>query len=488
MVKTQIRFQIILFSLFFSNVLLSAQGYNIKLNVPDFAGQEVILAEYFTNRMVPKDTARINLMGEAVFSGDTPYDGGLYIIFFNSGYYFDFLLDEDQTFSVTADSSDFIGKTVFKGSADNELFYAYKQYLRKQREIQQQLAGELATAATGSDSSLIRSKLDKLNKEMADYIDQMIAKNSDSFFSTFLLATKEPQAPEELLTGTKRQQDSIRYVYYKDHYFDNFDLSDIRLLHTPLYEPKVKTYIENVVPRHPDSLIVAVDKLIEKSRSGDEIFRYMLITLFNHFAESKIMGMDKVYFHIAEKYYIPEATWSNQEFIEKLRQNLEKSKPTFIGNVAPDFELKGIPKDHFQLAELDTAIKSDPHVGFNFMLSGIPAEYTLLYFWEADCGHCKKSTPALYKVFEKYKDRGVQALSVHVINSVEGKVKWIDFVNEYGILDWINCWSPYNNDFRKDYNLVSFPQLFLLDKDKKIIAKGLSAEQADDILNRFLIN
>ena len=314
----------------------------------------------------------------------------------------------------------------------------------------------------------------------------MSSKNSNSFFSTFLLATKEVSVPEEILRGTKREQDSIRYVYYKDLYFDHFDLSDIRLLHTPLYEPKVKTYINNVVPRHPDSLIVAVDKLMEKARSNDDIFRYMLITLFNNFAESKIMGMDKVYFHIAEKYYIPEATWSSEEFIEKLSENLEKSKPTFIGNIAPDFELKGIPRDHFQLAEMDTAIKSDPHIGYNFMLSQIPAEFTMLYFWEADCGHCKKSTPALHKVFEKYKDQDVQALAVHVINSVEGKIKWVDFVNEYETLDWINCWSPYDNEFRKLYNLQSFPQLFLLDKDKKIVAKSLSTEQVDDILNRLL--
>ena len=482
----QSRFHLFLFSLLISTISLSGQGYEIRLNAPDFAGQEVILAEYFTNRMVPKDTARISIMGEAVFSGETAFEGGLYIMFFSPGYYFDFLLDKEQKFSVTADSSDLAGKTTFEGSDENDLFYAYKGYLAKQRKTQKTYSEALNAAETGSDSSRIRKKMKNLNEEMADYIDRMISENSHSFFSTFLRATKEIRVPEEILQGTKREQDSIRYVYYKDHYFDHFDLSDIRLLHTPLYEPKVKTYINNVVPRHPDSLIVAVDKLMEKARSNDDIFRYMLITLFNNFAESKIMGMDKVYFHIAEKYYIPEATWSNEEFIEKLSENLEKSKPTFIGNIAPDIELKGIPRDHFQLAEMDTAIKSDPHVGYNFLLSQIPAEYTMLYFWEADCGHCKKSTPALHKVFEKYKDQDVQTLAVHVINSVEGKIKWVDFVNEYGTLDWINCWSPYDNEFRKLYNLQSFPQLFLLDKDKKIVAKSLSTEQVDDILNRLL--
>ena len=40
--------------------------------------------------------------------------------------------------------------------------------------------------------------------------------------------------------------------------FHNFDISDIRLLRTPFYETKLMTYIDKVVPQHPDSLILAV--------------------------------------------------------------------------------------------------------------------------------------------------------------------------------------------------------------------------------------
>jgi thiol-disulfide isomerase/thioredoxin len=486
--RTRIRFQFLITALFFCNNLIFSQGYSIALKAPDFAGQQVILAEYFTSRMVPKDTVQLNLMGEGRFQGDTPFEGGLYIVFFNADYYFDFMIDRDQEFSIVADSSDLTGKTVFEGSRDNELFYDYKQFLEEMREKQEGIRSGFASAADAADSSRVTKKLEKLGEEMQASVESMIAENQGSFFATFLEAMKDNRAPEEILTGTQREKDSIRYEYYKEHYFDHFDLSDIRLLHTPLYEPKVKTYINKVVPQHPDSLIVAVDRLIEKSRANEAIFRFMLITLFNNFAESKLMGMDKVYFHIAEKYYIPEATWSSPEFIEKLSENLEKSKPTFIGNVAPDFELKGLPRDHFEMAEMDTAIKQDPHIGFNFMLSQIPAKYTLLYFWESDCGHCQKSIPKLYEVFKKYQEQDVQVLAVHVINSVEGKVKWVDFVNEHQLLDWINCWSPYSNDFRTQYNLLSFPQLFLLDEDKKIVAKSLTPEQADDILDRFLNN
>jgi UDP-galactopyranose mutase len=79
----------------------------------------------------------------------------------------------------------------------------------------------------------------------------------------------------------------------------------------------------------------------------------------------------------------------------------------------------------------------------------------------------------------------VQVLSAHVINTIEGKEIWVDFVNEHGLYDWVNCWSPYSNEFRKLYNLQSYPQMFILDRQKKIVAKKLSPEQAEQIIKNL---
>src|SRR6056297_648759 len=226
MVNTDKIVHFLTFILTFVTGTLLAQGYEIQIKAPDFAGKEVILAEYFTNRMVPKDTAQISLTGEAVFTGDQPFDGGMYVVYFGASYFFDFLMDRDQVFSVSVDSTDLVQNTRFTGSADNELFYTYKQYLSDQRKLQQQYEAQLAAAGTQADSVSIQSKLEDLNAQMNTYVDALISENSDTFFSTFLEAMKEHRAPEKILKGTKRQQDSIRYVYYKDHYFDTFNPSD----------------------------------------------------------------------------------------------------------------------------------------------------------------------------------------------------------------------------------------------------------------------
>ena len=371
--------------------------------------------------MIPKDTLVLDQKGSGIFEGTEPFQGGLYLVYINPEKYFDFLLGDDQDIFIQADTSNLLESIRFEGSDDNSVFLEYKSFLQLRRDeltANQQL---LSKAATEADTAEILEKQKLINLEMEAYMDGIEREHASLFVSDFIGATREPVPPPSLLTGEKRYDDSIRFFYYKNHYLDRFDPFNVRLLHTPIYEGKIKTYITRVVVQHPDSLIVAVDFLLEGSKTDSEMYRYMLITLFNHFAESKFMGMDVVYFHIAEYYYIPDATWSSQDFISKLKDNLDKNKPTLIGQKAPNLIMRRVDSEHFQMAAQDTLIKSDPHIGTDFFIHDVNASFTILYFWEADCGHCKKSTPALYEAYARLKEKDVEVLSVHVINTIEGK-------------------------------------------------------------------
>jgi thiol-disulfide isomerase/thioredoxin len=466
---------------------LHGQGYHIDVEMKGLSEDTLILGEYFTTRMIPLDTILLDREGRGTFAGDESLVGGMYLVYIDPEHYFDILLGDDQHLGVYADTANLVGSLRFEGSEDNRIFLEYKNFLQEKRGEQQQQQALLA-GASEEEKERILEKQKQINREMEAYMDEIAASNPGLFVTSFIGATREPFPPEEMLTGDRRSDDSIRYFYYREHYFDRFDPFDVRLLHTPLYENKLMNYISRAVPQHPDSLIVAVDFLLQGARGNEELYRYMLITLFNHFAESKYMGMDVVYFHIAEFYYLPDATWSSPDFLAKLKDNLEKNKPTLIGQTAPNVLMREIPPEHFAMALQDTAIKRDPHIGQDFLINNVDAEYTILYFWEADCSHCKKSTPELYQVYERLKDKQVAVIAVHVINSVEGKEKWVDFINEHGLVDWINCWSPYSNEFRQLYNLQSYPQLFIMDREKKIVAKRISPEQAEKIILNLIGN
>jgi thiol-disulfide isomerase/thioredoxin len=464
---------------------MSAQGYRIDVELRGLSNDTILLGEYFTSRMIPKDTIVLDKNGRGIFDGEEAFTGGLYLVYFDPAHYFDLLLGDDQDLSINADTSDLVNGVSFRDTEDNRIFQEYKNFLQNKRGELEKLTTRYSSAATASDSSEILSQQKKINMEMETYMDRIEAEYSTLFVSDFVGATREPFPPESMLTGERRHDDSIRYFYYREHYFDRFDPFNVRLLHTPLYEGKIMNYLTKAVPQHPDSLIVAVDYLLTGSKKDLELYRYMLITLFNHFAESKFIGMDGVYFHIAEYYYIPDATWSGPEFLVKLKENLANNKPTLIGQKAPNLILREVPEEHFGMAAMDTTIKKDPHIGQDFYIHDIDASYTILYFWESDCGHCQKSTPALHEVYTRLRDKGVEVLSVHVINSIEGKEKWIDFVNENQLFGWKHCWSPYSNEFRNLYNLQSYPQLFVLDRDKIIVAKRVTPEQAEQIINNL---
>ena len=472
--------------LLFWTSLLWAQGYRIDVEIKGIPNGTIILGEYFTSRMVPKDTLVLDQGGKGSFTGTEALAGGLYLIYIDQDHYFDFLLGDDQELQISADRNHLPASVAFQGSEDNRVFLEYKNYLQTKRAELQKEQSRLNASSSSADTLAVVERQKEINSQMEAFMDGIATEHKELFVSDFVGATREPIPPESLLTGERSFDDSVRYFYYREHYFDFFNPFDVRLLHTPLYEGKIKNYISRAVPQHPHSLKVAVDYLLQGSRSNEELYRYMLITLFNHFAESKFIGMDGVYFHIAEYYYIPDAHWSSPDFLSTLEENLAKNKPTLIGQPAPNLIMREVPEEHFGMAAQDTAIKKDPHIGQDFLIHDLKAKFTILYFWEADCGHCQVSTPELHGVYSRLRDKDVTVISVHVINSVEGKEKWVDFVNEHQLFGWVNCWSPYSNEFRSLYNLQSYPQLFVLDQEKKIIAKRVTPEQAESIINNQL--
>ena len=86
------------------------------------------------------------------------------------------------------------------------------------------------------------------------------------------------------------------------------------------------------------------------------------------------------------------------------------------------------------------------------------------------------------QLWDKFKDYGLKVFAVHTQNE---KDKWEKFVTDHELFDFINCWDPHNQtNYRIYYHIESTPVLYLLDKDKRIIAKKLDVDQLEDLLKR----
>lgn len=474
---------IILISFNFSKI--NAQ-HNIKISMPEFAGDSLYFGHYFRESMIIKDTALLDSKGNGVFEGKELLPGGLYLVYLPDKKRFDILIDSiDQDFSISSDTANLTEDTKISGNKENELFYSYQRYIADKRKEAESLQKRISKPASAADSVKAKEDLDKMNKSVASYVAKLVKDNPNTFLSTFLLSMKDVEVPDPPKDKNGKVTDpTFQYRYYKDHYFDNFDLSDVRLLRTPFYEKKLKYYLDHLVIPDPDSVYKEVDFLIQKSRTDTFLFKYMLTTLFNYYAQSKYIGMDAVYAYIAQKYYIPEATWADPKFITDLKDRVKKIIPLEIGKIAPDIKMVDVSDEHFKAAATDTAMRKNPYVGNFFQLKDVAGDFLILYFWEADCGHCQKAIPVLHDVYERLRKQGinVQVVAVHMLSGIEGKEKWVDFVNEHKLYGWINAWNPYDFSYRDTYDVTASNIIYLLDKNKKIIAKHTDPEQTEKII------
>ena len=73
-------------------------------------------------------------------------------------------------------------------------------------------------------------------------------------------------------------------------------------------------------------------------------------------------------------------------------------------------------------------------------------------------------------------------MEILAISTITDINKWREFVQKFE-LDWINLADPYyQSDFRQLYNVKTTPTIYILDQDKKIIAKDIGTDQIEDFL------
>lgn len=518
---------------------LLAQAYEIKVKIPNLKNQEIILGHRFNSSLIPDDTTRLDSKGEGVFRGKTRLPGGMYFIFLPSRTYFDILISDNQKFMVENDTTDFLKNIRITGDKENQVFVDYQLFLAENRKLADALTKEY-NGADETRKQQIQNQYQELNKGVNKKIEEIQKTHPDFFFSKFLKATQEVQIPETLT----EQKD--KYYFYRNNYFTYFDFKDERLLRTPIYEGRLDYYLDKVIPQAPDSIIPEVDKLINNTRHNKELFRFMLVHLFNKYAKSQLMGMENVYLHIAEKYYIPEAEWSDKKFIDELKETVRRKKPALIGNTAPEIKLVIMPNNQDGLEDLkhaladlkesgntilknedlikqktkllknnnpklsDSAARSQviiseladklenifmPKFEGYISLMDQKAKYLILYFWEPDCSHCKEATPKFSEAYDakNMKAKGVEVMAIYLhrnINEWEKYTKsindWLEFIEKHHMLKWENVWEPFGySQFRDKYDISSSPVLYLLDKDKKIIAKRIGWDQAFEVIEEI---
>jgi peroxiredoxin len=456
----------ILLLFFFIPALLFAgkPKYDIKIKFANLKDTICFLGNYYGDKQYIKDTAQIDSKGSCEFTGESDLPGGIYLIITPSKKYFEIIINDELFFSIETDTTDFTSIMKIKGSKENQLFYNYLQYINSQQKIATPIREALKQVKDNADSTkMLQDKLTAIDKEVQNYKLDFIKQHPETFLAKVFKTSYEPEIPEAPLLPNGKKDSVYVFRYYKDHFLDNVDFSDERLLRTPVFHSKIKQYITTLTVQQPDSIIKEADSLIEKSRANKEVFKYVVWYLTNWSETSNIMGFDAIFVHLVEKYYMTnQAYWITATNLEKITSRAKILKNLLIGTIIPNLTV------------------SDTNNVF-YTLYNIKSKYTVLYFWDPTCGHCQKETPKLVAYYDSIKTKGLEVFAVNTDPNVDG---WKKYIREHK-LDWINVMDQQNvTGFHTTYDIYSTPVIYLLDENKKILAKRVSVEQLEEFMDR----
>jgi thiol-disulfide isomerase/thioredoxin len=453
-----------------SATLLFAQGYEIKIDISDQPDAEIYLGYYYGDKTYVRDTTRLDNKGKGEFKADTLLPQGVYIVVLPSKNYFDILIGEDQKFAIETTSDDLVKNMIISGSKENEAFIEYQEFMMSANKKSSELQARLKELDNSSDSAqFIRKEIEQMSRSVKNKIDEYARDYDNSMFSVIINVIKNPEIPEiEIPEGTNNP-DSVRwfhsYNYNRQHYFDYIDFEDERFLYTPVFHNKLNTFFTKILIQDPDTIIHYIDIIAAKAKENEEMFQYVMRYFINTFQRSNIMGMDKVFVHVAENYYLTdEVDWLDDNTLNRIKEQVAKLRFNLIGSKAQELKMETSSGEYASLYDID-------------------ARFTIIYFFEPSCGHCKKVTPKIHEIYEDF-DRS--ELEVFAVYTQKNKEEWKQYIND-NQLNWINVWDPDNTtNFRFFYNIYSTPTIYLLDKDKKIIAKRIGHESIRKIIEMEL--
>ncbi|MHC1707105.1 MAG: redoxin domain-containing protein [Bacteroidales bacterium] len=442
------------------------KGYEIKIRFGDLKDTVIYLANYYGERTYLRDTADVDVNGKAVFKGDEPLEGGIYIIALGKTKVFEFLIDKSQEFSLETTGPDYVKNMKIKGSPENQWFYDYMHFnAAKYLEAEPWQKLQPKVKNNKDSAEMVKNKLSLINKELEEYKLNFIKQHPESFMASFFNALKEITLPEPPVKPDGKKDSLALFYYYKDHYWDNINLLDERLLRTPFFHGKLVNYLDKLVPQVPDSIIKDADILIEKVRPNKEMFKYFVWYMTNTYETSNVMGFDKVFVHMVDSYYkTNQAYWINPTVQENLIKKSNKLSNVLLGKVAPNMIM------------LDTNMTP-------VSMHALKSKYTILYFWDPECGHCKTESPKLKKFYDDYKSKF--NLEVYGICADTNMVKMKEYIRKNGF-KWINVNGPRSltPNYHDLYDIASTPVIFVLDDKKTIIAKRLLTDQIEKFLER----
>lgn len=431
---------ILLVLLFLLTSLRAQEGYDITITIENVPDKMLYLVGFYGDHAVLFDSAKVKHKRDFYFkSTKSKMPSGIYWLVNKekeNKVYMELLVDKDRHFTIKTTMDQLWTQREIQGSDENADFFVY----------------QLRAAHGGDEQDLV-----------AEYVDR----SPESLLAKYLKAKYFTIDIDNAYVGMESASpdDSVarQYAWLADHYFDDIDFSDARLLHTPLHIDLYE-YFRHIVIAHPDTLKYRIDKFLARTGFCEETRHYYLRRLYQLFNDDTPEG-NAVLVHLYDT-YCPngECSWFESPAQARVfKRMVDRKRRLLPGAAVPPLE----------------AYDMDGNV---LKTKDISSDYIVLWLWDPDCDDCVEQTPKLYDFYKKNRD--LYNFEVYAISITEDVDRWRAFI-ESNHLDWQNVsfgkGEP-NYDFADYFDVLTTPGIFLIRKNHTIVASQFPLEELQDHL------
>lgn len=448
--------------------------YDITFNIKGATDTIVYLTLNYDGKLMLRDSASPSSPGVYHFRSDKKTEMGFYTLVAQKRVqYASFVIDKIPFEMVmNMDTTSNPELITIQKSPENEILIDFqKRTAKAQKEISEiNKAKKFAENKGMTDSiEVYNKKMEVIDREMKDYINQLIETHPDYLFVKMQKAFTQFDVPE-IKDADGNMDNEARAAYYRAHYWDNFDLGDGRMVFMPVMQGKVKEYFERVLQyQEVDTINKYVDMVLEKC-TDTLVYQYMVNYLSHHYESSKNLGHDGVFIHIAKNNQLKgKCFWMDEVLIEQYRKHVERLEPLLIGQHGKELLI--------------------PDTNDNWHSShALPKSYVILWFFDPDCPECRKETKKLRALYDSLESAGTRNFDVFAIANDCTPERWKRYVKEEGHPWLVVGGNKGNIDYLEAYNtyMTGNPTMFILDKKRDIICnKRIPIEMIPTFLEQY---
>ena len=393
---------------------------------------------------------------EVVFKGKEALPSGFYLLTGDQEALTYLIISDDQSqhFKIIAKNDEFI----FEGSHENT---ANQEYMAKMRKIDEELSQldqeskrrrqqtNLSKTEIESFIDSLLQRLDELNRQRFDIQQDVAKKNKGSLLASLVKASIEMENPPREYFSDKNKMEN----HYVTHFFEYFPWDDSRILETPIAYNRFVNFARLLTMFSQESANAFITKVFTEMQPYPNAYYFVFDFL------EKTIGTQA------------SNTFMEQTYITMLKNALAYNKLEEARKLRYNAALKRLDKNHQGMEAPDFKILLS--TGDTTSLHGISADYMLLILQNPDCPTCKELREKLEKIDLLKKAIAEQKVKVLTVYFEKNEALWRNYLKKANP-NYINGWNydiSIENNVLYDTHIIPF--MFLLDRDKKILAKDI---------------